>query len=125
MDFSQLDKDELYLKEAYKLAVNHNEAKVTIQAKTEAGLFYGIQSFLSMMSDRSEIPAVEVTDAPRYQHRGLMLDVARHFLPAEEVIRVLDIMAMYKMNRLHLHLTDDDGWRLQIPGLPELTEVRQ
>ena len=62
-------------------------------------------------------------DAPRFGYRGFMLDVARNFQPKAEVLRVLDLMARYKLNVLHFHLTDDEGWRLEIPSLPELTTV--
>ena len=85
--------------------------------------FFGISYFSPLSSPCLEIPVVEEVDAPRYEYRGLMLDVARNFFSAEEVMRVIDVMAMYKMNKLHLHLTDDEGWRIEIPGLPELTEV--
>ena len=60
----------------------------------------------------------------RYEYRGLMMDVGRNFFPKKDILDLLDTMAMYKLNRLHLHLTDDQGWRLEIPGLPELTQVR-
>ena len=69
------------------------------------------------------MPVLRVKDAPRFPYRGLMLDVSRNFFPADVIKQIMDVMAMYKMNKLHLHLTDDEGWRLQIPGLPELTEV--
>ena len=62
-------------------------------------------------------------DAPRFGYRGLMLDVSRNFHPVEDVLRLLDLMSQYKLNVFHFHLTDDEGWRIQIPGLEELTEV--
>jgi len=70
-----------------------------------------------------EVSEMEVSDAPRYVHRGVMVDVSRNFHTASELLKLIDVLAMYKLNRLHLHLADDEGWRLQIPGLDELTEV--
>lgn len=63
-------------------------------------------------------------DAPRFSYRGLMLDVGRNFHPVEDVLRLLDVMSRYKLNTFHFHLTDDEGWRIEIPELPELTQVR-
>jgi len=70
------------------------------------------------------VDGVEISDAPRFEHRGVMIDVARNFHSANELLRLIDTLAMYKLNKLHLHLADDEGWRLEIPGLEELTEVR-
>ena len=75
------------------------------------------------LSKLIEIPCVEVKDEPRFAYRAFMLDVARNFQPKSEIFRVLDVMALYKLNVFHMHLTDDEGWRIQIPALPELTEV--
>lgn len=108
--------------EAYNLKVDPQEKAITITGNTPKGVFWGIQSLLSIMNN-GEVPWLAVEDCPRYEYRGLSIDVARNFLPKVEVMRILDGMAMYKMNKLHLHLTDDEGWRLEIPGLPELTEV--
>ena len=108
--------------EAYNLKVNPQNKIIQIVGNTRKGVFWGVQSLLSMM-DNGEIPWVTVEDSPRYEYRGLSIDVARNFLPKAEVMRILDGIAMFKMNKLHLHLTDDEGWRLEIPGLPELTEV--
>ena len=69
------------------------------------------------------VDGMEINDAPRYEHRGVMIDVARNFHTTTEILRLIDVLAMYKLNKLHLHLADDEGWRLEIPGLPELTEV--
>ena len=71
-----------------------------------------------------EVEGMDVSDAPRYEHRGVMIDVARNFQPTTAILKLIDLLAMYKLNKLHLHLADDEGWRLQIPGLDELTEVR-
>ena len=70
-----------------------------------------------------EVDGMEISDAPRYEHRGVMIDVARNFHSTTEILKLIDVLAMYKLNKLHLHLSDDEGWRLQIPGLEELTEV--
>ena len=69
------------------------------------------------------IPAVEVVDAPRFPHRALFLDVAKNFQTRQQVKKIIDVMALYKLNVLHLHLADDEGWRLEIRGLPELIQV--
>ena len=108
--------------EAYKLRVNPEEKFITIVGNTPRGVFWGIQSLLSIVDNR-EVPWVFVDDIPRYEYRGLSIDVARNFLPKAEVMRIIDGMAMFKMNKLHLHMADDEGWRLEIPGLKELTEV--
>ena len=108
--------------EAYSMEVDPSKEAVKIVGKTPRGVFWGIQSFLSVVNE-GKAPQVTVKDAPRYEYRGLSIDVARNFLPKKEVMRIMDGMATFKMNKLHLHLTDDEGWRLEIPGLPQLTEV--
>jgi hexosaminidase len=118
--------------EGYVLKVS--ESVATITANTAAGLFYGVQTFRQLLPDEIEsttkteniqwkAPAVEVTDYPRFAWRGLMLDVSRHFFTKEEVKRFIDDMVKYKYNILHFHLTDDQGWRIEIKSLPKLTEV--
>ena len=118
--------------EGYTLTVNENG--IEIKAPTKAGFFYAIQTLKQLLprdlfgkelnsEAKWEIPFVTITDQPQYGHRGFMMDVARHFFDKEEVKKVLDIMALYKMNRLHWHLTDDQGWRIEIPEYPLLTEV--
>lgn len=116
--------------EGYALVVTDSLAQVT--AATPAGLFYGIQTIRQLLPALVEytaayprplfLPTGRVVDAPRYAWRGAMLDVARHFRPVEDVMRLIDLMAPYKLNRLHLHLSDDQGWRIEIPGWPRLTE---
>lgn len=106
--------------EAYRLEVD--AAGATIRARDAAGAFYGCQTF-RQLAKPGAIPAVKITDAPRCAWRGLMLDVSRHFFDKSTVRRVLDWMADYKLNRLHLHLTDDQGWRLEIQKYPELTRI--
>src|SRR5687768_7027532 len=119
-------------KEGYVLDVN--QGQVTIRANRAAGLFYGVQSLLQLLPKEIEsktvvkkdhwiVPAVKITDYPRFGYRGLMLDVSRHFFTKEEVKDFIDQMVKYKYNILHFHLTDDQGWRLQIKSLPKLTEV--
>ncbi|MEU5690368.1 beta-N-acetylhexosaminidase [Actinosynnema sp. NPDC020468] len=115
--------------EGYRLDVT--EDAVTIRATTAAGLFAGVQTFRQLLPAAIEAadeqpgpwtaPGVTVLDHPRYPHRGAMLDVARHFFPPAEVKRFIDLIAGYKINHLHLHLTDDQGWRLEIKSRPELT----
>jgi hexosaminidase len=119
-------------KEGYALSVN--DRKIVIEANTPAGIFYGIQTLLQLLPKEIEskktvndvawtIPAVSIVDYPRFAWRGVMLDVSRHFFPKEYVKDFIDRMARYKLNRFHWHLTDDNGWRVQIKSLPKLTEV--
>ena len=97
---------------------------VTIRATSPAGAFYGCQTLRQLLGPGAQrIPSVTIADAPRYAWRGLMLDVSRHFFDPPTVRRVLDWMADYKLNRLHLHLTDDPGWRVEISKYPELTRA--
>jgi hexosaminidase len=111
--------------------LNITQKGVVISASTAAGAFYGIQSLKTSIPPLSwktkqewvQVPAVEVTDEPRFGYRSFMLDVARNFQPKAEVIKILDVMSLYKLNALHLHFSDDEGWRVEIPSLPELTEV--
>jgi hexosaminidase len=110
--------------EAYMLDIDPGNKHILISGTTSAGVFYAIQTLRSLMTSYDLVlPKVMVKDAPRYGYRGLMVDVARNFFNVTEIKKLLDIMAMYKMNRLQLHLTDDEGWRIEIPGLPELTQV--
>jgi hexosaminidase len=110
-------------KEGYEL--NVTESSVVIKAPTARGIFYGVQTFLQLMPANGsyDIPALTISDAPRFPWRGLMLDVSRHFFTIEQVKRMIDQMVVYKFNLLHLHLTDDQGWRMEIKQLPELTKV--
>ena len=118
--------------EGYELTVTSDA--VTITASEPAGLFYGIQTLRQLMpwfieyeavrADKNRpvtIPPVRIADAPRFPWRGAMLDVARHFFTVNEVKRYVDLLAMYRMNRLHLHLADDQGWRIEIRSWPNLT----
>lgn len=119
-------------KEGYQLSVT--TSAIEIKANTAAGLFYGVQSLLQLFPKDIEskelvkdvkwtAPCVEITDYPKLGWRGLMFDVARHFFTKHEVKQYIDAMVKYKFNLLHLHLTDDEGWRIEIKGLPKLTEV--
>jgi hexosaminidase len=124
-----LQKDVSLAPEAYQLEVLQN--KVTIRAADGAGIFYGIQSLKSLLPAKAwsgkvktiQVPGVVVADQPRFGYRGLMLDVARNFQTKQQVLKVIDLMSLYKLNMLHFHLNDDEGWRLEIPTLPELTQV--
>ena len=117
--------------EGYDLTVTRDG--IRIAAKTPAGVFHGFQTLRQLMPWSIElrgvrpfpvsVPAAAVTDAPRFAWRGAMLDVARHFFSPSEVKRYLDLLALYKINRLHLHLTDDQGWRIEIAKWPKLTNV--
>lgn len=108
--------------EAYKLTISKKEENITILASDKPGAFYAIQSLLSLYKD-GDVPECDILDAPRYSYRGMHLDVARNFHGKKQVLKLLETMAMYKMNKLHLHLTDDEGWRIEIPGLEQLTTV--
>ncbi len=116
--------------EAYHLSAN-GVSGIEIWGSDAAGVFYGCQTLLQLFpidawaspQSRIELPAVLVQDAPRFRWRGMHLDVARNFHTKTSVYRLLDVMAFYKLNRLHFHLSNDEGWRLEIPGLPELTQV--
>jgi len=115
--------------EAYTLNVTPND--MTITASTPAGLFYGIQSFKTSISASPwmkaqasiPVPCINVKDEPRFPYRAVMLDVARNFQSKQQVLKLINLMAVYKLNTLHMHLTDDEGWRIEIPSLPELTAV--
>ena len=106
--------------EGYRLSVRADGA--TITASSEAGLFYGTQTLRQLAWQQPNgISPVDIADTPRYAYRGYMLDVARHFFPVATVKAVLDRMSLLKLNHLHLHLTDDQGWRIEIRSRPELT----
>ena len=107
--------------EGYVLSVNSDG--VRIEALSGAGLFYGVQTLLQMAADAPEgMTAVTVKDGPRFEYRGIMLDVSRHFRSKEFVKRQIDLLSYYKINRLHLHLTDAAGWRIEIKKYPRLTQ---
>ena len=109
--------------EAYHLSVKNSG--VTIRAASDAGLFYGLQTLRQLLDANAgrALQLVEIDDAPRFGYRGMHLDVVRHFFPASFVKKYIDLMARYKLNTFHWHLTDDQGWRLQIAQYPKLTEI--
>ena len=125
--------DEYMGKEAYRLSVTPK--RINIAAATPAGFFYALQTLKQLMPrnvmagvrDESikewSIPCVFIVDEPRFSWRGFMLDEGRHFYGKEEVKKIIDVMAAYKMNRFHWHLTEDQGWRIEIKKYPKLTEV--
>src|SRR5687767_6131163 len=119
-------------KEGYQLEVKTTH--IILEAAEPAGIFYAVQTLLQLLpkeieskskieKDKWEIPAVTITDHPRFGWRGLMLDVSRHFFTKEQVKEFIDDMVKYKFNVLHWHLTDDQGWRIEIKSLPKLTSV--
>ncbi|HVX38692.1 MAG TPA: family 20 glycosylhydrolase [Gemmatimonadaceae bacterium] len=117
--------------EGYELSATSSQVRIV--AAQPAGLFHGVQTLRQLlpvsvehqaaMNRRLILPAAHVVDVPRYAWRGAMLDVARHFLPPADVKRFIDYLALYKFNRLHLHLSDDQGWRIEIKGWPNLTAI--
>jgi hexosaminidase len=121
-------------KEGYELTIAPE--RVTLRAPTAAGLFYGIQTLRQLLPPAAEyeaihyaqprpaqLPAAQIVDRPRFAWRGAMLDVARHFFTVDDVKRFIDLTALYKLNRLHLHLTDDQGWRIEIKSWPDLAAL--
>jgi hexosaminidase len=112
--------------EGYKMVIG--KKTITIEASSEAGLFYAVQSLLQLIPTESKSKSIkikcsEINDYPRFAWRGLHLDVCRHFMPKEFVLKYLDYMALHKLNRFHFHLTEDQGWRIEIKKYPELTTV--
>ena len=113
--------------EAYKLSINQNSG-IQITGSDAAGVFYGAQSLLSILwadKDSSGVFAAcaEITDAPRFGYRGFLLDVSRNFQQKKDVLRLIELLASYKINKLNIRITEDEGWRIEINGLPELTQV--
>ena len=122
--------------EAYEITMM--PARATIKGRTPAGVFYGVQTLRQLLPPFVEhdggrfdktrpvrAPAVRIVDRPRFAWRGAMLDVARHFFSVDEVKRYIDLIALHKINRLHLHLADDQGWRIEIKSWPNLTARRR
>ena len=106
--------------EGYNLTVS--KQGVNIQASSAAGAFYGLQTLAQLARNGKKLPVTTIKDEPRFPYRGLHLDVSRHFFNTDYVKKQIDLVATYKINRLHWHLTDGAGWRLEIPGYPRLTE---
>lgn len=109
--------------EAYRLTVDADG--VSVEAGGSAGAFYALQSVRLAIQpqDKTGIPRMYVADRPRFGYRGLMVDVSRYFVGKEELMKIIDCMSVLKLNKLHLHLTDDNGWRLEIKKYPRLTSV--
>ncbi|HDR9188491.1 beta-N-acetylhexosaminidase [Burkholderia vietnamiensis] len=106
----------------YRLAIGPRG--VLVEGYDRAGLYYGVQTLFSLApAGGGPVPALLVEDAPRFTHRGMHVDLARNFKHPATLRRLIDQMSAYKLNRLHLHLSDDEGWRIEIPGLPELTDI--
>lgn len=126
-----LVEDDTMKEEAYEMEISSD--RIQIKAADNRGFFYALQSLRLMLpatieggkSEKSawSLPVMKVKDEPRFAYRGFMLDVARFFMPKKDLLRMIDCMAMLKLNKLHLHLTDDNGWRLEIKKYPRLTEV--
>jgi len=116
--------DPIFSNSGYKL--NVKKQAIVIESNSEEGAFYGLQSFLQLLPVATNkqiiIPAVAITDAPRFDYRGMHLDVGRHFYPVAYVKKYIDYLALHKINRFHWHLTEDQGWRIEIKKYPALTE---
>jgi len=124
--------DQIKQNEAYKISVEHQS--ITISGKTAKGVFYGIQTLRQLLPEELErnlvskeiewtIPCVKIEDGSRYSYRGMHLDVGRHFFPVDFIKKYIDLIAMHKMNTFHWHLTEDQGWRIEIKKYPKLTEI--
>lgn len=109
--------------EAYTLEITANPDRVEITGSSVGGVFNGIQSLFSLLAFGGTIPTMTITDQPRFNYRGLLLDVARNFFPKSSIIKLLEVMALFKLNKLQLNLADDEGWRLDIETFPELAKV--
>ncbi len=123
LNFERLDDS---IPGAYNLSVD--QKGIYIGGDNETGVFYGIQSLIQLLpmpdgSNKLSVPYVEINDKPRFAYRGMMLDVGRHFMPVPFVKKFIDYLAMHKMNEFHWHLTEDQGWRIEIKKYPRLTEV--
>lgn len=109
--------------EGYKITIKPQG--VEIQAGDRAGLFYAKNTLEQLQAQYKDggIPCGVIEDKPRFGWRSMMMDTARHFVPVEDVKKFIDVMSFYKFNKLHFHLTDDQGWRLPVPGYPKLETV--
>ncbi|MBS1974798.1 MAG: beta-N-acetylhexosaminidase, partial [Bacteroidetes bacterium] len=111
--------------DSYSMDVSKSAVK--IEGNTHEATFYGVQTLIQLLpvekSAKLKLPAIEVEDYPRFKYRGLMLDVGRHFMPLDFVKKYIDFIALHKMNRFHWHLTEDQGWRIEIKKYPKLTEI--
>ncbi len=108
--------------EGYKIIIDHNS--ISIMAGTNAGIFYAIETLRQLFNQFGKnLPILSITDYPRFKYRGILLDVSRHFFTTKEIKQFIDIMATHKLNTLHLHLSDDDAFRLFLPQYPQLTTI--
>ena len=127
LHLSVAGEDDGFGEEDYRLEVT--PAKISLTGGSPAGLFYGSVTLLQLLDEgerlgrAGSVPAVNIVDSPRFSWRGMHLDVARHFFPISFVKRYIDLLAMHKMNRFHWHLTEDQGWRIEIKKYPKLTEI--
>ena len=115
-----------YIKEGYQLKVNRND--ISIEASSREGIFYGIQTLIQLMElnkyeNDIELPTCKINDSPSFKHRGMLLDCCRHFFDKKVIKKYIDLLAQYKMNKLHWHLTEDQGWRIEIDKYPKLTTI--
>ena len=123
----QFTTDKSLKSESYQLNITPDS--IQIKASDNKGFFYALQTIRLLLPTNGEVngtwslPSVLINDEPRFEYRGLMLDVSRFFIPKENVLRIIDCMSMLKLNKLHLHLVDDNGWRLEIKQYPKLTDV--
>lgn len=113
------------INDAVDYEINVDKELISVKAKNNEGLFHGIQTLLQLIqnSKNGYIPAVKISDAPKFAWRGMHIDVCRHFFTVDEVKQYIDYLAMYKLNTFHWHLTDDQGWRIEIKKYPKLTEI--
>jgi len=121
-----LDKQLSLPTEGYQLDINTTGIEVT--AKTEAGIFYGLQTLMQIVNQHKSyeivsLPCLQIEDYPRFAYRGMSLDVGRHMFPVSFIKQYIDLMSEYKLNSFHWHLTEDQGWRIEIKKYPKLTEV--
>ncbi|HSK71955.1 MAG TPA: beta-N-acetylhexosaminidase, partial [Pyrinomonadaceae bacterium] len=119
-----IDKSPSDFAESYQLRITPKEVRII---GSEAGQFYALQTLMQLLpvnfKGEASLPAVDIGDVPRFRYRGMHLDVGRHFFPVEFIKKYLDLMAQYKFNRFHWHLTEDQGWRIEIKKYPRLTEI--
>ena len=109
------------MSERYSMRIS--EDSVAVSGDDAHGVFNGVQTLLSLLKNGNSLKCGEINDYPDLHYRGVMMDVARNFLPADDLKKLLDVFSSYKVNKLHMHFIDDEGWRIEIPGLEELTEV--
>ncbi|XP_045167590.2 N,N'-diacetylchitobiase-like [Mercenaria mercenaria] len=120
--YIKYETDESFSKEQYEIKVEPDSKSIIIISSSSKGAFYGTQTLISMLESSHTLPDMVIKDHPRFSYRGLMIDVSRNFHNKETIKKLIYIMSLYKLNKLHMHLTDDDGWRIEIPSIPELTK---